>query len=72
MLEFEAIRQTYQYEMQIASELDAEGQPIWQSLPLVSDSRGNFFSPVVDGTQYHFHVRSLNRESYRISLAIGR
>ncbi len=61
LLEFEAIRQAYQYEIQIASELDAEGQPIWQSLPLVSDSRGNFYAPAVDGTLYHFRVRSLNK-----------
>lgn len=61
LLEFEAIHEAYQYEMQIASEVDAAGQPLWESLPLVSDSRGNFYAPVVDGIQYHLRVRSLNK-----------
>lgn len=61
LLEYEAIREAYQYERQIASELDAEGQPIWQPLALVSDSRGNYYTPVVDGTTYYFRVRSLNK-----------
>lgn len=66
LLEFEAIRQAYQYEMQLATELDADGQPIWQSLPLVSDSRGNYFSPVTDGARYHFRVRSLNKRGVSV------
>lgn len=61
LLEFEAIREAYQYEMQIATEQDEQGQPLWESLPLVSDSRGNFYTPVEDGVQYHFRVRSLNK-----------
>ncbi len=61
LLEYEPIREAYQYEMQIASELDTDGQPIWQSLPLVSDSRGNYHAPVTDGTTYYFRVRSLNK-----------
>lgn len=61
LLEFGAVRAAYQYEMQIASEVDAQGEPIWESLPLVSDSRGNYFAPVQDGVLYHFRVRSLNK-----------
>ena len=61
LLEFEAIREAYQYEMQIASELGEDGEPKWESLPLISDSRGNFYAPVEDGVLYYFRVRSHNK-----------
>lgn len=61
LLGFEAVREAYQYEIQIAEDLDEQGNPIWQSLPLISDSRGNYYAPVADGIRYHFRVRSLNR-----------
>ncbi|MEC3880600.1 fibronectin type III domain-containing protein [Parapedobacter sp. 10938] len=61
LLGFEPIRAAYQYEMQIATELDEQGQPLWQSLPLVSDSRRNYYAPVEDGVRYHFRVRATNR-----------
>lgn len=60
-LGFEAVREAYLYEMQIADEPDEQGNPLWRSLPLVSDSRGNYYAPVADGVRYHFRVRSLNR-----------
>ncbi|MFB2121216.1 hypothetical protein [Parapedobacter sp. 2B3] len=61
LLEFEAIRDAYQYEMQIASELGDDGEPTWESLPLISDSRSNFYAPVEDGVTYYFRVRSHNK-----------
>ncbi|RNL92274.1 hypothetical protein ED312_03685 [Sinomicrobium pectinilyticum] len=61
LLGFEAVREAYQYEMQIAEKLDEQGKPLWRSLPLISDSRGNYYAPVTDGVRYHFRVRSLNR-----------
>ncbi|MFB2121641.1 hypothetical protein [Parapedobacter sp. 2B3] len=66
LLEFEAIREAYQYEIQVATELDLEGQPLWQSLPLVSDSRGNFYAPVEDGVLYYLRVRSLNKRGISV------
>ena len=61
LLEFGAVREAYQYEMQIASEVDENGEFKWESLPLVSNSRGNFFTPVEDGVQYYLRVRSHNK-----------
>ncbi|WP_262249696.1 hypothetical protein [Parapedobacter soli] len=61
LLEYEAIREAYQYERQIATELDESGEPVWQPLPPVSDSRGNFYSPAQDGVTYYFRVRSMNK-----------
>ncbi len=61
LLEFEAVREAYEYELAIASALDTDGQPLWQNLGTVSSSRGNFYAPVVDGTMYYFRVRSRNK-----------
>lgn len=61
LLEYEPVREAYQYERQLATELDENGEPIWQSLPPVSDSRSNYFSPVEDGVTYYFRVRSMNK-----------
>jgi len=64
LLEFGAVRAAYQYEMQIASEMDENGELKWESLPLVSSSRGNFFTPAEDGVQYYFRVRAHNRRGF--------
>ena len=61
LLKYEPVRGAYQYERQIASEVDENGEPIWEPLPLVSNSRENFYSPVEDGKTYYFRVRSLNK-----------
>ena len=60
-LEYEAIYGAYQYERQLATELGEDGEPLWEALPLVSNSRRNYYSPVIDGTTYYFRVRSLNK-----------
>ena len=62
LLDFEAVREAYQYELAIASELDENGQPIWQERRMVSNSRGNFYSPVTDGVTYYFRVRCHNKK----------
>ena len=62
MLEFEAVREAYQYELAIASALDENGQPIWQQWNMVSNSRGNFYNPVTDGVTYYFRVRCHNKK----------
>ncbi|WP_257669094.1 fibronectin type III domain-containing protein [Parapedobacter tibetensis] len=62
LLQFEAIREAYQYEMQLAFELDESGQPVWQDLEPAPRAVGNFYSPVVDGVTYHFRVRSRNKK----------
>ncbi len=62
LLEFEAVREAYQYELAIASALDENGQPIWQQWNMVSNSRGNFYSPAADGVTYYFRVRSHNKK----------
>lgn len=62
LLGFEAVREAYQYELAIASELDENGQPIWQELRMVSNSRENFYSPVTDGVTYYFRVRCHNKK----------
>ena len=61
LLGYEPVREAYQYERQLATELDENGEPLWESLPLVSDSRSNFFSPAEDGKTYYFRVRSMNK-----------
>lgn len=61
LLQFEAVVEAYLYEMQIAWELDADGNPLWQDLPPTSRSTGNFYAPVEDGVIYYFRVRSRNR-----------
>ena len=62
LLEFEAVREAYQYELAIASELDENGHPIWQQWRMVPNSRGNFYSPVTDGVTYYFRVRCHNKK----------
>ncbi|WP_257670563.1 hypothetical protein [Parapedobacter tibetensis] len=61
LLQFEAIREAYQYELAFASGLDGSGQPVWQELEPVSRALGNFYSPVQDGVTYYFRVRSRNK-----------
>lgn len=61
LLEFGAVREAYQYELAIAHGLSEDGQPDWQSLGLVSNSRGNFHAPVADGDVYYFRVRAQNK-----------
>lgn len=61
LLRFEAIREAYEYELQIAWEVDEDGQPVWQDLPPVSRALGNYYSPVEDGVTYYFRVRSRNK-----------
>jgi len=61
LLQFEAVVEAYLYEMQIAWELDADGNPLWQDLPPTSRSTGNFYAPVEDGVTYYFRVRSRNK-----------
>ena len=62
LLEFEAVREAYQYELAIASALDENGQPIWQQWNMASNSRGNFYNPVADGVTYYFRVRCHNKK----------
>ena len=62
LLEFEAVREAYQYELAITSALDENGQPIWQQWSIVSNSRGNFYTPVTDGVTYYFRVRCHNKK----------
>ncbi|MGV3761136.1 hypothetical protein [Parapedobacter sp.] len=59
---FEAVRAAYQYEMQLASELDTTGQPVWQDLDPAPRALGNFYGPVEDGVVYYFRVRSRNKK----------
>jgi len=66
LLEYEPVREAYQYERQLATELDENGEPKWESLPSVSDSRGNYFSPAVDGLTYYFRVRSMNKRGVSV------
>lgn len=61
LLEFGAVKEAYQYELAIADTLDADGQPVWKSLGSVSNSRGNFHTPVEDGVVYYFRVRAYNK-----------
>lgn len=61
-LQFEAVRAAYQYEMQLASQLDAAGQPVWQDLDPAPRALGNFYGPVEDGIVYYFRVRSRNKK----------
>lgn len=61
LLKYEPVLEAYQYERQIASEVDENGEPIWEPLQLISNSRENFYSPVEDGKTYYFRVRSLNK-----------
>ncbi|MGS2762955.1 hypothetical protein [Sinomicrobium sp. M5D2P9] len=61
LLEFPAIREAYDYEMQIADTLDEDGQPLWQPAGSNSNSRGNFYTPVQDGMTYYFRVRARNK-----------
>ncbi|WP_262249680.1 hypothetical protein [Parapedobacter soli] len=61
-LQFEAVRAAYQYEMQLASELDETGQPVWQDINPAPRALGNFFGPVEDGVVYYFRVRSRNKK----------
>ncbi|SEN40147.1 hypothetical protein SAMN05216436_115129 [bacterium A37T11] len=62
LLQFEPVREAYQYEMQIADELDETGQPIWRNLEPAARAQGNFYAPVVDGVTYYFRVRSRNKK----------
>ncbi len=61
LLEFPAVTEAYDYEMQIAWEHDAQNQLMWQSVGSNSNSRGNFYSPVQDGVRYYFRVRARNK-----------
>lgn len=61
LLQFEAIFEAYHYEMQIAWELDADGNFRWQDLPPTTRSAGNYYEPVEDGVLYYFRVRSRNK-----------
>jgi len=61
-LQFEAVRPAYQYEMQLASELDETGQPVWRDLDPAPRAQGNFYGPVEDGVVYYFRVRSRNKK----------
>lgn len=61
-LPFEPIRAAYQYEMQLASELDETGQPMWRDLKPAPRARNNFYGPVEDGVVYYFRVRSRNKK----------
>ncbi|MBC9795140.1 fibronectin type III domain-containing protein [Sinomicrobium weinanense] len=61
LLDFPAIREAYEYEKQIADEVDQNGQPLWQSAGNSSSSRGNFHAPVQDGVTYYFRVRARNK-----------
>ena len=62
LLEFGAVRQAYEYEMEIAYETDVQGQLIWQTVGTNSSSRGNYYAPVQDGVRYYFRVRARNRK----------
>ncbi|SEL99174.1 hypothetical protein SAMN05216436_10189 [bacterium A37T11] len=61
LLDFPAVPEAYDYEMQIAWERDAENQLIWQAAGSNSNSRGNFYTPVQDATKYFFRVRARNK-----------
>ncbi|UGU17932.1 hypothetical protein LS482_08630 [Sinomicrobium kalidii] len=61
LLDFPAVREAYEYEMQIADTVNANGQPVWQSIGRTSNSRGNFHAPVEDGVTYYFRVRARNK-----------
>ncbi|MBC9797849.1 hypothetical protein [Sinomicrobium weinanense] len=62
LLKFEAIREAYLYEMQIASTLDETGEPVWEDLDPAPRATGNFYAPVTDGVTYYFRVRSRNKK----------
>ncbi|MCX2680634.1 fibronectin type III domain-containing protein [Galbibacter sp. EGI 63066] len=61
LLDFPAIREAYDYEMQVADEVDETGLPLWQPAGTSSNSRGNFHAPVEDGVTYYFRVRARNK-----------
>src|SRR3546814_19198926 len=50
-LQFEAVKAAYLYEMQLASELDETGQPLWRDLDPAPRASDNFYGPVEDGAR---------------------
>lgn len=61
LLRFQSIKETYLYDLAIASELDENGTPIWEIVKTVSKAKGNFYAPVEDGVIYYFRVRCRNK-----------
>ena len=59
---FEPVKSAYIYEMQLASETDETGQPLWQDLNPAPRAIGNYYGPVEDGVVYYFRVRSRNKK----------
>ena len=59
---FGAVRSAYLYEMQLTSEVDETGEPLWQDIDPTPRVNGNYYGPVEDGVVYYFRVRSRNKK----------
>ena len=59
---FGAVKAAYQYEMQLADEVDETGTPVWRDLDPAPRALGNYYGPVNDGVVYYFRVRSRNKK----------
>ena len=62
LLDFPAIKEAYDYEFQIADEIDENGQHLWKPAGTNSSSRSNFYAPVKMDTIYYFRVRARNKK----------
>lgn len=60
ILRFEAIPNAWEYEYQIASDLDASGEPDWGETQRTTNSQRNLVAPVTPGQRYYARVRSRN------------
>lgn len=59
---FEPVKAAYIYELQVASEVDETGEPMWQDIDPTPRALGNYYGPVDDGVVYYFRVRSRNKK----------
>ncbi len=57
---FEAIANAWEYEYQIASALDVDGEPEWGEMMRSTHSMRNPIVPVIPGTRYFARVRARN------------
>ena len=59
---FKSVKEAVEYEVDVTSEVDENGQPIWGTPWAVPRANGNYYGPVEDAVVYYFRVRSRNKK----------
>ncbi|SEM04647.1 hypothetical protein SAMN05216436_101252 [bacterium A37T11] len=59
-LDFDSLKEAYQYEYQISYQLDENGDPIWGESFFTGSSRANTIAPVIPDERYYVRVRARN------------